>query len=152
MTPEFIILHDSASPFGNMHLINQWHDQRGFRWIHPYHGTFIHVGYHYIIGNGYPWKSREYVDMYDGLIEIARPENAVGAHCRANGRNKDSLGICFIGEPFTTKQITHGANFVKSLMEKYGILVDNVRGHKEEEPKKQDPRFSMDWFRDLLNF
>lgn len=146
-----IVLHDSDSPFGNVHLMNQWHQQKGFEWIHGYHGTKIHVGYHYIIGNGHPWSSKTFVARYDGLMEGGRPEEAFGAHCKANGRNRDSIGICLIGPPFTTSQLTQCITVTKRLMEIYGVSVENVVGHKEQDPgRRSDPRFDMGAFRQFL--
>ena len=36
------------------------------------------------------------VDL-DGNVELGRSLKLEGAHCRAKGRNKDSIGICYIG-------------------------------------------------------
>ena len=36
------------------------------------------------------------VDL-DGNVELGRSLTLVGAHCRAKGRNKDSIGICYVG-------------------------------------------------------
>lgn len=33
----------------------------------------------------------------DGTVEIGRSIKYMGAHCAAKGRNKDSIGICYIG-------------------------------------------------------
>lgn len=70
-----IIIHCSATPEGKavtVQEIDQWHRARGFRCI----------GYHYIIG-------------LEGQIEIGRPVEQSGSHCR--GLNADSIGICYIG-------------------------------------------------------
>ena len=52
--------------------IDRWHKARGFKCI----------GYHFV------------VDL-DGTIERGRRLYEVGAHCE--GRNKNSIGICYIG-------------------------------------------------------
>jgi len=62
-----IIVHHSASEFGNTHLIDAWHKERGFS----------RVGYEFIILNGYIMA----VDYYEnkrwetlvGQIETGRP-------------------------------------------------------------------------------
>ena len=52
--------------------IRRWHKQDGFE----------DIGYHYVI------------DL-DGTVEVGRPQDQIGAHCK--GHNKDSIGICYIG-------------------------------------------------------
>jgi len=72
-----IIVHCSATPEGKDFTvadITRWHKARGFRTI----------GYHYVI-------------YRDGSIHPGRPEEQVGAHCRENGHNRHSIGICYIG-------------------------------------------------------
>lgn len=73
-----IILHHSASDFGNAEVIDGWHRERGYTCI----------GYHYVICNGSGGA--------DGIIDIGRPLWFEGAH--AKGHNKDSVGICLIGD------------------------------------------------------
>lgn len=70
-----IIMHCSDTEQGkNFHAsdIKTWHLARGFN----------DIGYHYVI------------DL-DGLIELGRPIEIVGAHCA--GYNTKSVGICYIG-------------------------------------------------------
>lgn len=72
-----IIVHCSATRAGqDWHAadIDAWHKDRGFRCI----------GYHFV------------VDL-DGTIELGRPVSAIGAHCKQAGKNKTSIGVCYIG-------------------------------------------------------
>ena len=57
--------------------IANWHKERKFS---ATGGTYC--GYHYVI------------DL-DGTIEIGKPIDLVGCHCKAS--NADSIGICYIG-------------------------------------------------------
>lgn len=70
-----LIIHCSATPEGRHHTVEDidlWHKQRGWKGI----------GYHYVI-------------YLDGSIHRGRPQAEIGAHC--SGRNKNSIGICYIG-------------------------------------------------------
>ncbi len=70
-----IIIHCAATPEGKdftVQQIDQWHRQRGFRYI----------GYHFII-------------YRDGSVHEGRPIEEIGAHCK--GYNANSIGICYIG-------------------------------------------------------
>lgn len=70
-----IIIHCSATPEGREVTakdIDRWHRQRGFRCI----------GYHFLI-------------KLDGMIELGRPIEEVGAHC--TNHNQRSVGICYVG-------------------------------------------------------
>ena len=70
-----IVVHCSATQEGkniSAATIDKWHKKRGWRGI----------GYHYVIG-------------LDGLIELGRPVEQVGAHVK--GHNKNSIGICYVG-------------------------------------------------------
>ncbi len=77
---EHIIIHCSATPEGRHHTladIDRWHKERGFATVDG-----ITVGYHYVI-------------QLDGTLETGRPHKRAGAHAR--GRNRNSIGICYIG-------------------------------------------------------
>jgi N-acetylmuramoyl-L-alanine amidase len=115
-----IILHCSASGFGNASMIDQWHRERGWS------GN----GYHLVILNGYLQKDI-YNKNYDGLVETGRPLNGndlidpfeVGAHAR--GHNK-SVGICLIGNSgqFTRKQMSSLYKWLRILDKQFtGIMV-----------------------------
>ena len=139
--PEFIIIHhsgrqiDSPTSIKNLHVNkNGWED----------------IGYHFIIGNDNPF-------VQDGKVYFARPEKFVGAH--ALGFNKNSLGICLIGNFDTHKptkaQIEILIHFLRKKMLQYEIPAKNVFGHRElQGVTKTCPgtNFNMDWLRQQISF
>ena len=137
MKPEYIILHTAAfKGDADISLIKQWHLQRGFN----------DVGYHYYIRRS-------------GQIQQGRKENINGAHCRDMGMNRKSLGICFEGhhnfEDWTPQQIESFYPFIKELLEKYSIPVENILGHRETGANKDCPgtKIDMNQVRNkILNF
>lgn len=91
-----IIIHCSNSEFGDVNEIDRWHRERGFS----------KIGYHFVITNGRLTPGGPYQAQDDGLIQFGRPITEQGAHCR--GHNKDSIGVCLIGNHhFTGAQILH---------------------------------------------
>ena len=104
-----IIIHHSASDFGNAALIDSWHRARGWKGI----------GYHYVILNG--WLSAIHHDeKFNGKLESGRHFSKRGSHCL--GHNRDSIGICLIGEDgkFTLEQYRTLANLLKYLSREFG--------------------------------
>lgn len=89
MTPRAIVVHVSASRWGDAKAIDSWHKQRGWSGI----------GYHAVILNGFRAYGSEYDLVFDGKIEPGRPETQQGAHCLAKGMNTVALGVCLIGNP-----------------------------------------------------
>lgn len=96
--------------------IRQWHVK----------GGMLDVGYHYVIRR-------------DGTLETGRPDDVVGAHCKAQGRNRDSIGICLIGgksddggdaDNFTEEQKTTLNRLTRSLAIKYPDI-KAVKGHRD---------------------
>lgn len=70
-----IIIHCTATPAGrdvSASDIDKWHRQRGFDCI----------GYHYVV-------------RLDGSLQVGRPLDKVGAHCK--GHNAHSIGIVYVG-------------------------------------------------------
>lgn len=70
-----IILHCSATPLGrDFHVadIDRWHKANGWDGC----------GYHFVIA-------------LNGIIEVGRPIEKIGAH--TSGHNSDSIGVCYIG-------------------------------------------------------
>ena len=113
MIPLWLIIHHTAtdrdtttfSGVKNYHISKGWGD----------------IGYHYFIT-----PSRCYT---------GRPETVVGAHCRADGMNFKSLGICLAGN-FQTQQPTDWQverlnKLVKDLQRRYNIPNSNILGHRE---------------------
>lgn len=125
-----IILHCSATPEGRAHDvadIRRWHvDGRGWS----------DVGYHFCI-------------LIDGTIEAGRPVNIQGAHVK--GRNKTSIGVCYIGgcdkDMKAKDTMNHGQeraflNLVATLRGIYGEEL-RVSGHNQY-AKKSCPSFVVE--------
>ncbi len=130
-----IIVHCSASDFGNAKRLTEWHLERGFSTI----------GYHYVINNGYVNKGDEYQEnVMDGFIEKGREDNRPGAHTA--GHNSDSIGICLIGnKTFSTEQFMALANLLRGLLVQYNLTKDDIKGHYMYSGKTC-PNFKIDWF------
>ena len=70
-----IIIHCTATkPLAHINVndVRRWHRERGFN----------DIGYHYLV-------------LVDGTVEVGRPLNETGAHCK--GHNAHSIGICYVG-------------------------------------------------------
>lgn len=112
MIPKHIIIHHSAYEDVPIEVIDEMHRERGFDMI----------GYHYYIRR-------------NGKVEVGREETQTGAHCRANGMNHKSIGICLAGnftltEP-SKEQIRSANLLVHSIKHRYDI--ESVLGHREVE-------------------
>jgi len=127
-----IIIHCTASDFGDVRSIRLWHRMRGFR----------DIGYHYLILNGRRMPFGQYIADEDGRIEPGRPWWQQGAHTK--GENYDSLGICLVGSPkligapemwFTEKQLESLKKLVAQLMVEFDISAEKLHGHNEYAPK-----------------
>jgi len=129
-----VVLHCSASGFGNAALIAKWHTvERGWSGI----------GYHYVVLNGWISSTR-YHPSFDGHIETGRPldndpfisSDEIGAHVK--GHNRDSAGICLIGDSgdFTAKQLTGALRCVQLLEQQFGEI--ELVQHSDLYPKKPD--------------
>lgn len=125
-----VVIHASASKYGNAAEITKWHLSRGFKAI----------GYHFIILNGQTGL-KKYYKYFDGSIETGRPIDddswfeldEVGAHTL--GHNY-SVGICLIGESntFTENQLASLIKLLKILKKQFGSI--KVYQHSDFEPKK----------------
>ena len=140
-----IILHYSYSNFGNAALIDEWHRSRGWSGI----------GYHYVILNPYPnaesFRLHRPQFWLDGVVEIGRPLDAVGAH--SYGFNTNSIGICLIGkELFTYQQFQSLATLISDLKNDFPEF--KIYGHYElqdtSRPPKSCPNLDMDCVRKIL--
>lgn len=118
--------------------IHQWHQAQGWSGI----------GYHYVIRR-------------DGSLERGRPINYEGAHAKANGHNKNSIGVAFVGgyttpstgvtgggsstgsESLTAAQNTSFRKFMKTF---YDVFPGGQAfGHMDTDPlNKIDPGFSVE--------
>jgi N-acetylmuramoyl-L-alanine amidase len=95
-----VIVHHSASP---LHTTAES--------IYHYHTTvneWSDTGYHFVIEQ-------------HGRIVPARPIDKMGAHCRHDGNNRRSIGICLVGNnidaqnKWTAAQIESGGKLVAAL-------------------------------------
>ena len=117
-----IIIHHSESPGGDAAMIREWHKAKGWR----------DIGYHYLVTNGKPHGN--YSAGEDGEVQPGRPLEMVGAHAR--GSNRDSIGICLIGEfdkhrP-TMAQLLSLAGLTARLCKEYGLVsFVAIKGHKD---------------------
>ena len=134
-----VVVHHSASDFGDADLIDSWHRERGWRGI----------GYHYVILNGRRNGSLKYRKDDDGLLEIGRPHAQVGAHAGRVGANGDSIGICLIGNGrFARWQFCRLIWLLQELNREYSIGDEGIVGHGEIDPlKSQCPGFDMELLR-----
>ncbi len=129
-----IVIHCSDSPYGERDLIEGWHLDRGWQ----------SIGYHYVILNGRIEGSYDYQADKDGTIQLGRDldddgdvDEHAGAH--AFGLNPTSLGVCLIGPAFTPHQIRVAHGVAAGLVERYGLEVDDVIGHKETPHERAKP-------------
>jgi N-acetylmuramoyl-L-alanine amidase len=132
MIPKNIILHCSAtedSETPSWEAIRRFHTEiRGWR----------DIGYHYGL------------EDYEGELVILRGRKPfdMGAHCVAGGRNRDSLGVCVVGEydteaPSEERYLTTVA-LLTSLCFMFHIPPENVYGHREFESGKTCPGLMWD--------
>jgi len=135
-----VVIHCSDSSIGDADLIRKWHLDKGFS----------DIGYHYIILNGCPNHKDAYDPALDGIVQIGRPEEQIGAH--AIGVNKNSIGICLIGKKtFTLFQGMALTKLLKDLMIRYNLPILRVIGHYEvRKTGKTCPNIDMCLLRDLL--
>ena len=111
-----VVVHCSYTKVGQdigAEEIDLWHKDRGWRCI----------GYHYVIRR-------------DGILEVGRPVEKIGAH--ALKHNIRSIGICLVGgmgedgEPdcnFTSAQYETLAELVDELVVEFDI--EAVLGHRD---------------------
>lgn len=112
-----IIIHCSATPEGrdvSADEIDKWHRARGFDCI----------GYHYVV-------------RLDGSLQVGRPLDKVGAHCK--GHNANSVGIVYIGgidengqyaDTRTAEQRGTMAMLISFLVRSISTIT-TIRGHRD---------------------
>lgn len=115
-----LIIHCSASSFGNAALIDKWHRDRNFN----------KIGYHFVVLNGQVIKG-VYREMYDGLVDTGRDIGEKGAH--TYGHN-DNIGICLIGNSgdFTINQMTT----LKQIIKDMSFMISEVKQHSDFDENK----------------
>jgi hypothetical protein len=138
-----IVLHHSASDFGNSATFDRMHRER--RWDE--------LGYHFVITNGRGGG--------DGRIEVGPRwiKQKHGAHCRPdpnddNYWNEHGIGICLVGD-FTRHrpseaQLNSAAKLIAFLMRQSNIPAANVVGHGQVRGAKTECPGKMFPYADLL--
>jgi peptidoglycan hydrolase-like protein with peptidoglycan-binding domain len=128
--PENLVIHCSASPD---HGYLDWPSLRKY---HIEERNFIDIGYHYGIENVH--------GSYE--ILIGRPERQPGAHCREQGMNYRSLGVCLVGGdpwkgfdnklcPLPEEQYNKLVELCTRLCIKHKISNRNIYFHRNFAPK-----------------
>jgi len=147
-----IIVHCSDSEWGTMKDIKEWHTlslPKGRGWSH--------IGYHYIICNGYPtynsYKDKRFDLNYCGLTQIALDDQTEGIHCA--GDNKTSIGICLIGVKTFPQESLQALNVLLiNLLLKYNLKPSDIYGHYERpsgiKQGKTCPNFNCENLRKML--
>lgn len=137
--PEWIIVHHSAADAKQTFAsIKNYHvNERGFDTI----------GYQYLI-------------TYDGTIYQGRPDLMHGAHCKEEGMNKKSIGICLTGNfdkflPLPA-QIVSLKSLLRAKMALYNVPLSKVVPHRHflsNPPYKScfGSRLVDDWAQDLIS-
>ena len=117
---DMIVIHHSASDFGNAEIFDDWHKQRNWKG----------VGYDFVICNGNAER--------DGIIETTFrwKEQIPGAHVGGtpnNNANTYGIGICLVGnfneKVPTAKQMASLVKLVKFLQKRYNIPTSRIYGH-----------------------
>jgi hypothetical protein len=155
--PTFIIIHHSATTDG---VVNDWEAIRRYHMSWRHQGRIIteqearqriaagikgieapwsDIGYHYGIelrGDNYLWLT-------------GRMPDRIGAHCKEQGMNDKSLGICVVGNYDIVDVPAEAFHLLtvktKELMEQYAISVANVKPHREFAPYKTCPGMRFPW-------
>jgi hypothetical protein len=118
---QWIIIHHTATTFGNAAIVTRWHIDRGFD----------EMGYDFLIGNG--------TNSGDGQVEVGTrwPKQKWGAHTQSadNRFNLYGIGICLVGnfdiDHPSAAQMRSLDRLVAYLMKTYKIAPDHVLGHSD---------------------
>lgn len=138
-----IILHHSATKDSGTVSWN------AIRRYHVNECNWGKIGYHFglehIADTGDPQGSYE--------ILIGRTLDEAGAH--TSGQNKNSIGICFVGDfdnaPVPEAQWKVGLTLVRWLCKQYGLTKDAIHGHCEYAPKSCPGKmFDIEKFKEEL--
>ena len=139
-----IMIHHSASEWGNAATIKQWHLDRGWE----------DIGYNDVILNCYPTSDaygRNYPDPNsDGVVEDGRDVQYVPAGAR--GHNTHAIHICLIGmRTFTSEQMVSLERTIKFYKNKYPSIREVIRHCDVDDKKPECPSLSNRFIRELLN-
>jgi len=107
-----VVYHHSLSSFGDVDIIRKWHINRTDE-------KFEDIGYHFVV-------------PVEGRFQHGRNIQMIGAH--ALGKNKDSIGVCIVGdfnlyEP-SGHQINECARLYHDLCRAYSKTL-NIEYHHE---------------------
>lgn len=133
---DYLVIHQSASSWGDVNAIDAWHKARGWSGI----------GYHRVVLNGKRFAKGGYDVKLDGVIQQGRPDDKPGAHCPEYNRN--SLGICCIGdgpafaEPgkvgyMSRRQWAALVDACYRLCQRYGVPTAHIIGHRDAPSAKK---------------
>lgn len=137
MIPTYIIIHHSLTKDS---ATVSW---QGIRRYHKYILGWDDVGYHF----GVEQVKREYE------VFLGRMPDKAGAHCKQQGMNRKSLGLCFVGNfdryPPPAEQWAKGVALCASICSTLSIDVSHVKAHRDYATYKTCPgrRFDMGAFR-----
>lgn len=139
----YIVVHTSASYYGDVETVERWHLDRGWTTI----------GYHWLITNCYgtysDWRAKLPRLELDGRVWSGRAEKFVGAH--VYGYNAESIGVCMIGMDgmFSSAQLRSCAKLCMELQERYPSI-EYIMGHYEMNPNKTCPDLDMEYMRKFV--
>lgn len=143
---KWIVLHCSASLYGNADIVDKWHRENGWD----------QIGYHWLVCNCYStydeWKYRRPNLAYDGLIQKGRSEQFQGAHVK--GHNWETVGVCLIGLAeggggFSSRQLESARKLCYEISARFPNAL-GVKGHYEFTSNKTCPDINLDYFRGYI--
>ena len=116
-----IVIHHSASRRGNARTMERYHREERF--------MENGLAYHFVVGNG--------IDSRDGSIEVGSrwTRQINGGHLASEALNKESIGICLVGnfdktKP-TAKQIESLRALILYLLDRCNLGSSAVRSHQQ---------------------
>ncbi len=127
LSHKFLIIHHSATPASwsldkTLRVIDNTHRDR----LHKQKNQLgYHIAYHYVIDA-------------QGNVQNTRPLDTVGYHCGNWVVNQRSLGIMlcgnFMNEKPTEKQLEALSKLLAELKAQFGVLPENIKGHRNVKP------------------
>ncbi len=127
--PSYIIVHHALARSCSIYDIQRWHLSNGW----------AGCGYHYFINK-------------KGKIYRGRMEEQRGSHCKQDGMNMKSIGICLEGcyqgeggKVVPDLQLEGLTTLTKYLMKKYEINKDHIKKHHDFASYKLCPGNYFPW-------